>query len=528
MCQKWRMLATAADLPDDIATLKAMVIAGLEREARMQRILDQIRRTTFGKKSEKLSDDQLLLALDDIDVARAEMEALADQSAAAGGKKRERARKEPGAPRASLPADLPRIEEVILPDETECPCCGGALHCIDSDVSSRLDVIPVQYRVIETIRPKLACRVCSDGVFQAPAPKHVVPGGLPTEALIADVVVKKYADHTPFYRQAQGLLRQGIVIDRGTLCNWAGSAAALLNRLTSRMKADFLSSARLFVDETVAKVLAPGTGKTKTGYLWAIARDDRAHGGGDPPGVVYSYMPGRGKIWAEKLLGEYTGIVQCDGYGAYKHIEAPDRKGGAGTLAFCWAHVRRGFFDEAKGGNAPVAEEVLRRIAKLYEIETRIRGASADHRRAVRQAESAIVIADMQPWLKETLPKLLRGSKTAEAIGYTLNHWKGLIRFLEDGRIELDNNTVERSIRPLTLQRKNALFAGHDLGAENWATFATLIETCKLGGINPQAYLTDVLSRIVLRGDADPIDDLLPYNWTDSRKPQSTVIDQAA
>ena len=193
---------------------------------------------------------------------------------------------------------------------------------------------------------------------------------------------------------------------------------------------------------------------------------------------------------------------------------------------YAWRHDRiRG---RKSGRNAPVAEEVLRRIAKLYEIETRIRGASADHRRAVRQAESAIVIADMQPWLKETLPKLPRGSKTAEAIGYTLNHWKGLIRFLEDGRIELDNNTVERSIRPLTLQRKNALFAGHDLGAENWATFATLIETCKLGGINPQAYLTDVLSRIVLRGDADPIDDLLPYNWTNSRKPQSAVIDQAA
>jgi len=528
MCQKWRMLATVAALPDDIATLKAMVIAGLEREARMQHILDQIRRTTFGKRSEKLSEDQLLLGLDDIDVARAEMDALVEQSAAAVGQKKERARKEPGAPRASLPANLPRIEEVILPAETECPCCGGALHCIDSDISSRLDVIPVQYRVIVTLRPKLACRACSDGVFQAPAPKHVVPGGLPTEALIADVIVKKYADHMPFYRQAQALRRQGIVIDRGTLCNWAGRSAAWLGRLTSRMKHDLLSSARLFADETTAKVLAPGTGKTKTGYLWAIARDDRAHGGCDPPAVVYSYMPGRGKVWAEKLLGDYTGIIQCDGYGAYKHIEAPDRKGGAGTLAFCWAHVRRGYFDEAKSGNAPVAQEVLRRIAKLYEIEAKIRGSSAEHRRIVRQAESAQVIAAMQPWLKDMLPKLPRGSKTAEAIVYTLNHWHGLVRFLEDGRIELDNNTVERAIRPLTLQRKNALFAGHDLGAENWATFATLVETCKLCGINPQAYLTDVLARIVLRGDADPIDDLLPYNWIDSRTPHSALIDQAA
>ena len=287
------MSATAADLPDDVAILKAMVLAGLEREARMQHIIDQITRTTFGKRSEKLNEDQLALGLDDLDVARAELEALAEQAAAAAGQKKERARREPGTARASLPAHLARVEEVILPDETECPCCGGVLHCIDSDISSRLDVIPVQYRVIVTSRPKMACRACSDGVFQAPAPKHVVPGGLPTEALIADVLVKKYADHTPFYRQAQALRRQGIEIDRGTMCNWAGRAAAWLGRLTSRMRADLLSGARLFVDETTAKVLAPGTGKVKTGYLWAIARDDGAHGGTDPPAVAYTYIAQR-------------------------------------------------------------------------------------------------------------------------------------------------------------------------------------------------------------------------------------------
>ena len=279
------MSATATDLPDDVATLKAMVLAGLEREARMQHIIDQITRTTFGKRSEKLSEDQLALAFDDLDVARAELEGLGEQAA---GQKKERARRESGTARASLPAHLTRVEEVILPDEKECPCCGGALHCIDSDISSRLDVIPVQYRVIVTSRPKMACRACSEGVFQAPAPRHVVPGGLPTEALIADVLVKKYADHTPFYRQAQALRRQGIEIDRGTMCNWAGRAAAWLGRLTGRMKADLLTGARLFVDETTAKVLAPGTGKVKTGYLWAIARDDGANGGTDPPAVVYT------------------------------------------------------------------------------------------------------------------------------------------------------------------------------------------------------------------------------------------------
>ena len=504
-----------------------MVIAGLEREARMQHLIDQITRTTFGKRSEKLSDDQLALGLEDIDVARAELAALAEQSnpAITTG----RTRREPGAPRASLPAHLPRVEQVILPVETECPCCGGALHTIDSDVSSRLDVIPAQYRVLVTSRPKLACRVCSDGVFQAPAPKHIVPGGLPTEALLADVVVKKYADHGPFYRQAQAMRRQGIEIDRGTMCNWAGRSAAWLRRITNQMKAELLASNRLFVDETTAKVLAPGTGKTKTGYLWAMARDDRAHGGQDPPAVVYTYMPGRGKVWADTLLGGFTGIVQCDGYGAYKHIEAPDRKGGPGTLAFCWAHVRRAYIDGTKGAPGSVADNVLRRIAKLYEIEARIRGLSAEERLAVRRAESALVIANMQPWLKDMLPKLPKGSGTAEAIGYTLNHWQGLTRFLDDGRIELDNNAVERSMRPIALQRKNALFAGHDLGAENWATIATVIETCKLNAVNPQAYLADVFARIVHRGDADPIDDLLPYNWVNSQAPiTDVVIAQAA
>jgi len=522
------MFAAAADLPNDVALLKAMVLAGLEREARMQHIIDQITRTTFGKRSEKLSPDQLALGLDDLDVARAELEALAEQSAAAADPKKERQRKEPGAVRASLPAHLTRIEEVILPDEKECPCCSGALHCIDSDVSSRLDVIPIQYRVIVTVRPKMACRACSDGVFQAPAPKHVVPGGLPTEALIADVIVKKYADHTPFYRQAQGLQRQGIVIDRGTLCNWAGRTAGYLARIANRLKTDILAGGRVFADETTARVLAPGTGKVKTGYLWAVARDNSAHGGSDPPAVAYTYMPGRGKVWAEKLLGDFTGIVQCDAYGSYTHIETADRKGGPGTLAFCWAHVRRRFFDNAKGGNAPVADEALRRIAKLYKIEAQIRGMSAEHRVAVRQAEAAPILAALHPWLKETLPKLPRGSNTAEAVGYTLNQWKGLVRFIEDGRIELDNNTVERSMRPITLQRKNALFAGHDLGAEHWATFATLIETCKLGNINPQAYLADVLAKIILRSDTDPIDDLLPYNWIDTTAPAAAPIKKAA
>ncbi len=517
------------DLPDDIDELKAMVRAGLAREARMQHIIDQLRHFRFGARSEKLTPDQLALALDDMDVARAEVEALVDLGDAAVGRTGRSRKPSPGIGRGSLPAHLPRVEVEILPPETQCPCCGGELHRIGADEAQRLDVIPVPYRVVVTVRPKLACRSCSEGVFQAPAPKHVVPGGLPTEDLIADVLVRKYADHMPFYRQAQMMERHGIQIDRANFCNWSGRSAAWLGRIVSAMKADILASGRIFVDETTARVLSPGNGKTKTGYLWAIAKDDREHGGVDPPAVVYTYMPGRGKVWADKLLHDYHGIVQCDGYTAYRHIEARDRPGGPGTLAFCWAHARRGFVDAARGGNAPIADEALQRLARLFEIERRIRGFSPEQRLAVRHAEAKPLLDDFKAWLEEKRRKSYSGSLTAEAINYVFNQWNGLVRFLEDGRIDLSTNAVERSMRPIALQRKNALFAGHDLGAENWAALASLIETCKLNGRNPQAYLADVLRLIVERSDADSINDLLPYNWVDSRRVQiSELTAQAA
>ena len=327
------------------------------------------------------------------------------------------------------------------------------------------------------------------------------------------MLVSKYADHMPLYRQEQGMKRDGVEIDRATLANWVGRAAAMLKPLAERLKAELLTSARLFVDETHVKVLAPGMGKTMTGYFWAIARDDRSHGGNSAPAVVFTYMPNRTKDCAEQLLGGYHGIVQCDGYGAYKHIERPGRKGGPGTLAFCWAHARRGFFDIAKGGNAPIAKEALARIAKLYQIEKDIRGQSPPRRMAERRQRAQPLVDSLKEWLESQLPRVPRSLKLAEAIRYTLNHWPGLIRFLDDGRLELDNNCVERSMRPVGLQRKNALFAGHRLGAENWAAIASLVETCKLNDINSLAYFTDVLSRVILRKDGDPVDDLLPATW---------------
>lgn len=518
------MDGTADHLPDDIGALKALIIAERLRSARLQHLLDVLNRMHFGKRSEKMAPDQLLLSFEDTDVAMGEVDLLQEQSAqwveAAGGTRSKR--RAPDAPRPSLPAHLVRHEIEIAPDMCSCPGCGGALHRIGEDRAERLDIVPTQYRVLVTVRPKMGCRSCGDGVAQARAPKHIVPGGLPSEALLADVLVKKYADHLPLYRQAQIMARQGVEIDRATLANWVGRAAGYLKPIVALQKQQLLSGARLFVDETTAKVLAPKTGKTKTGYLWAIVRDDRAHGGADPPAIVYTYMPGRGGMWAAKLLADYHGILQVDGYEAYGQFGKANRPGGASVLAYCWAHVRRGFFDAAKGDAAPIAQEALRRIGQIYEIEREINGRGPDERLAVRQARSQPLVGDLRQWLDEKRRRMFSGSPTLKAINYALNHWAGLVRFLEDGRIDLDNNPVERSMRPVALQRKNALFAGHELGAENWAAIASLVETCKLLAINPNAYLADVLARIVTRRDDDPIDDLLPGNWVDTKAAQAT------
>ena len=512
------MTAAADELPDDVATLKAMVIAANARADRLEHILAVLNRQRFGKSSEKLPSDQLALALEDSEAATAEAELLVEQEI--GRPEVEAARRKrrlADGSRPSLPSHLPRHEIEIAPDVTACPCCGGELHRIGEDRSERLDVVPAQYRVIVTVRPKMGCRSCGDGVAQAPAPKHVVPGGLPTEVLVADVLVRKYADHLPLYRQAQILARAGIAIDRATLSGWVGRAAGYLKPLVELQKAKLLEADRLFVDETTAKVLAPGNGKTKTGYMWAMVQDDRPHGSTDPPAIVYAYMPGRGGMWAKQLLGDYRGILQVDGYEAYGQFGRPDREGKAATLAYCWAHVRRGFFDAAKGKEAPIAEEALIRIGALYEIERDIRGQEPGMRLATRQARSKPLLEDLHAWLEAKRRRMLKGSPTLEAINYALNRWRGLTRFLDDGRIEIDNNAVERSMRPMALQRKNALFAGHELGAENWAAIASLVETCKLNGINPGAYLADVLARIVNRRDGEALDDLLPGQWIDTK-----------
>jgi transposase len=485
-----------------------------DQNERLRHFIRQLQRMQFGRRSEKLDPDQLALALEDLEQAVAEADAEAEKTDPPLRETRGRERRRS---RGALPEHLPRIEVVIEPSTTLCPCCAGAMHVIGEDRSERLDVIPMRYQVIVTRRPKYACRTCASAVVQAPAPPRLIEGGLPTERMVAHVLVTKSADHAPLYRQAQMLARQGIVIDRSTLASWVGYAAAELKPLWRLLRDELLGSAKLFVDETTAPVLDPGRGRTKTGYFWAIARDDRPWGGSDPPAVIYSYAPGRGTEHAASLLKDFRGILQTDAYVAYKKVaKPPGSETGTGEgviLAYCWAHCRRRFFEIAQKRPAPIAREALQRIAKLYEIEAEIRGLSADERRAARQLQTKPLLDAMRLWLEQRQAELPRKSPLAEAIGYPLNQWEGLTRFAGDGRIEIDSNTVERSMRPIALNRKNALFAGHDLGAENWAVLASLIETCKWHDVNPEAWLADVLTRLVNGWPNRRLAELTPWAW---------------
>src|SRR5271166_5143102 len=475
-------------LPDDSTTLKAMLLAERMQNERLRQIIKELQRHRFGRRAETLPEDQMLLGLEDVEQTAASDEAIAEQAEATERVARAQRRR---INRGSLPAHLPRIEIVVDIDDKTCPCCQGELHRIGEDKSERLDIVPAQFRVLVTRRPKYACRKCEDGVLQAPAPARLIEGGLPTEATVAQVLVSKYADHLPLYRQAQIYDRQGITLDRSTLADWVGHAAWHLRPLHERLLITLKQRPRLFADETTAPVLDPGRGRTKTGQFWAYASDDRPWGGSDPPGVAYVYAPDRKAERPIAHLEGFKGILQVDGYAGYRKLA--DR--GDVRLAFCWSHVRRGFYELATPGPSPIASEALEHIAALYAVEKDIRGRHADERRTARQQRSRPLIDVLEPWLRTKLALISQKSKLAVAIRYALSRWEGLTHFIDNGRIELDNNTVERSIRPIALNRKNALFAGSDGGAEHWATIASLIETCKLNDVDPLAYLTDVLTR---------------------------------
>lgn len=503
-----------------VARLEAERHAQHDALARRDRTIEQLRQTIqelrrhrFGRRSEQLDADQLSLALEDLEQQLGEAEAAQAEAAKMGGAANppQRVRRPRRINRGALPTQLPREEVLIDVADKTCPCCRGTLHCIGEERSEQLDVVPARLRVLVTVRPKYACRACEEAIVQAPAPARLIPGGLPSDALVARVAVAKYADHLPLYRQVQIFQRQDIVLDRSTLADWMGIAAFVLRPLHERMLARLKTAARLFADETTAPVLDPGRGRTKTGKFWAYARDDRPWAGSDPPGVVYVYAPDRKAIRPAAHLAGFEGILQVDGYGAYQAALA-----GQVSFAFCWAHVRRNFYElhEPKAGtSSPIAGEALRRIAELYLIEREIGGFSAEQRRAVRQRRSRPIIEALEPWLQDNLAKASAGSPLAKAMRYALNRWQGLVAFLDDGRIELDNNTVERAMRPIALGRKNHLFAGSDGGGEHWAILVSIIETCKLNAIDPEAYLTWLFGKLALKRRMADIDELLPWTY---------------
>jgi transposase len=527
-------------LPEDPAALRVLLLETLakvdtlssrhvdisaERDAlaeqneHLRHLLAKLQRRQFGRRSEQLTDEQLQFAFEEIEATLAENAAEAGKQSPA---LRDQQKKRRRADRGRLPAHLPRIEQVLAPEATACPCCQGPLVEIGVDAAERLDVIPAQFRVVVTKRPKLACRACPGVVLQAAAPARLIEGGMPTEATVAHVLVARYADHLPLYRQAQILARQGIEIGRAILADWTGTAAREIVPVVRRMHEILLASPRLFADETTMPVLDPGRGQAKKGFAWAITRDDRPWGGTDPPAVVFHYAPGRGAKHPKALLADYQGILQCDGYSAYKTLAAAND---GITLAFCWSHVRREFVELAKGKTAPIAAETLQRIAALYAVEAEIRGEPPEIRHAVRQARSKPLVEALFTWLEAQLARLPGGSPTAQAIRYALNHRNGLIRFLDDGRIEPDTNVVERAIRPLVLSRKNALFASGDDGGARWSAIASLVETCKLNGVYPLRYFTDLLTRLVNGWPNSRIDELMPWCWAKSENPPPSTAD---
>ncbi len=511
------MMARVAEQDVQIASLNSAIEAARTEAARVEDALasaeDEIKRLNdilgafkrhrFGPSSEK-NPDQYNLVLEELEAALSRAHAGLEAAIPLTDKQKRRRRIN----RGSLPAHLERIEQLVDVDDKCCACCGGDLHVIGEDVSERLDVVPAQFRVLVTRRPRYGCRGCDEAkVIQAPAPSWIIDQGLPTNALVAQVVVSRFADHLPLYRQAQIYARQGVELDRSTLADWVGRAAWWLLPLREHLFSKLRSSVKLFADETRLPVLAPKTGKTRNGFLWAYARDDRPWGGEDPPAVVYVYATGRGGEWPMKHLEGFAGVLQVDAYGGYNRI-ARERDV---TLALCMLHARRLFYKLAD--KEPVAAEVVKRFGLIYRIEAAYRGLPPAERLAGRQSAMVQPLAELRDHLISMKRRFSANGKMAEAINYTLGNWDGLTQFMQDGRVELDNNSVERSIRPIALSRKNSLFAGSDLGAENWAIIASLLETAKLNQVDPLAWLTATLDKLASGHSNKELDALMPWNF---------------
>ena len=504
------------NLPRDPDVLIGMVI---ERDVEIERLktaLKTLNGLIHGPRSERASvvlDGQTILDLGDLETDVTLVAANDDASTLAtapGAKPRKKARRNIG----FLPKHLPRVEEVIEPESTDCPCCAGKLHRIGEETGEALDGVPATLRVLRTIRPKYACRACQGAVVQAPARARLFDGGMATTALIANVVVWKFAWHVPLYRQVQVLAGQGVNLDRATLALWVKRVAWWLTPLYDLQLREIHSYPRIFCDETRAPVLEKGRKRVRIHQFWAHAVDDRPWNGPAPPAVAYIFAKSRGHREIKSQLANYQGVVQVDAYSAYTALAKAGRSPGPIKLAFCMAHARRKFTDVYKKTQSAVARDAIERFAKIYAIEAEIRGTSAAYRCEVRQAKTAPLMSDLKVALEAALAEISSKSALAKAIKYSLGHWVGLTAFLGDGRIEVDSNTVERTMRPIALGRRNSLFAGSCGGAESWAIIASLLQTARLNGLDPYTWLSDVLERIV-SGEvkSHELDQLLAWKW---------------
>jgi transposase len=528
------MAKVVDSLPDDVEMLKAMVIAGrvkylaaeakarnAEAEAhaltleveKMKFEIARLRHETYGQSTERSALlEQLELHLADLEETASQSEAAAQIAAAAAVRESIAVvafeRRKPA--RRPLPEHLPR-ERVVHPGPTSCPCCGGAsLRKIGEDVTEMLEVIPRQWKVIQHVREKFSCRAC-EKISQPPAPSHPIARGRAGPALLAQVLFSKYGLHLPLNRQSAVYEREGIDLDVSTLADWVGAASATLMPLVASIESHVFAADRIHADDTPVPVLAKG--KTRTGRLWTYVRDDRPFGGPDPPAALFFYSRDRSGIHPEQHLRAFAGLMQADAYAGFNRLYEPARKPGPIVEAACWAHARRKFFDLARIAKAPIAVEAIERIDALFAIEREINGALPERRIAVRNERSRPLIDELEIWLRQQRAKLSPKSESARAIDYSLKRWPAFTRFLDDGRLCVSNNAAEREIRPIAVGRHNWTFAGSDEGGRRAAAIYTLINTAKLNGVDPQAWLADTLRRIADH-PAKRIAQLLPWNWT--------------
>ena len=496
------------------ARMQAELYAKTLHIEKLKAELALLKRARYGRSSERI--EQLELLIGELEADEAEQEAKAPTTAP--GKPRPTS--SPPRGRQPLPAHLPR-ERVEHEAACACPACGSTrLSRIGSDEREILEYVPSHFKVVVHVRPKLSCRQC-EAITQPPLPSLPIERGRPGPALLAHVLVAKYCDHLPLYRQSGIYARAGVDLDRSTLADWVGQSAALLASLAEAITRHVKAGAALHADDTPVPVLDPGRQQTKTGRLWVLVRDERPWGGPAPPAVTYLYSPDRKGEHAQTLLQDCTGFLHADGYAGFNRLYEPAERASL-TEVGCWAHARRKLYDVHAATNSPLAREALERIGRLFAIEAEINRHAPAHRLAARQAQSLPQLDQLAAFLEQSLATISKKSSLAGAIRYSLARWPALCRFATDGRLEMTNNAAERAIRPLALGRKNWLFAGSDNGGRRAATIYTITQTAKLNGHDPEAYLADILARIADH-PINKIDELLPWRWcpTGQAKPSS-------